>query len=441
MVTPDKETVENDKNPKKVYYAVLIEGKPGEVFNNDAHALTFLSKQQNGTKTSFIKTRLQKEAVQIVKNHKKHKFNLNFDLNDFKDRVSETFRKWNLYKLYFWIWISLFKCNLFTKEEDTVSDSLKINLYQTYFRNLTSSQNLATTTDQTEINENKNIGAIQPNPIAKVNNFDFSNIEVINISKEIKSDEQNQDISSNAQQFWSTQHAKMEELRSKGMQFIFFTHVVSNFVVIAIDCLFSSDSKRAPSRYFGFKPEGIKRMWDLQSDKDFPAKFEFWLPSFATAIVHPIRKVPFGLNEPKKEGRNDQFEYRMLTFSYHVKGEDDIDKSIQAVTVQVKKYLLQPLFKANYGDAVASVCIRSDLAKKLKNPYHMFYKMINQANFIIKKGRSLNDLYLDKDIALLLQHYSRTKKPDIQQLQQTIVDKFYHDGVFPDEVEDIIRKA
>ena len=311
-------------------------------------------------------------------------------------------------------------------------------MYNAYFKDLTFSQNSADTVEDNNKNE---AVAVEPVQISYVNKFDFSNLEVSNVVNETKPIDGHQEASSNTQQFWCTQKAKMEELRSKGMQFIFVTHVINNFVVIAMDCLFSSDSKRAPTRYYGFKPEGIKRMWDLQNDDEFPGKFDFWLPAFTTAMVHPIRKVPFGLNEPKKEGKNDQFEYRMLSFSYHVKGEDDVEKSIQAVTVQVKKYLLQPLFKANYGDAVASVCIRSDLAKKLKNPYHMFYKMINQATFHIKTGRSLNDLYLDKDVARLLQNYCRTKKPDVLQLEHSVVEKFYNDGVFPDEVDDIIRKA
>ena len=71
MVTPERQTLENEKGPKKAYYAVLIEGHGGEVFSNDTQALASLSKHQNGTKSSFIKTRLKNEAVQLVKNHKK----------------------------------------------------------------------------------------------------------------------------------------------------------------------------------------------------------------------------------------------------------------------------------------------------------------------------------------------------------------------------------
>ena len=73
LVTPDKPRVENtNKTGPKSFYVVLIEGKPGKVFNKQEDAFAHLSKNSAGTKTSFITTPTKTEGTGIVKEHLKN---------------------------------------------------------------------------------------------------------------------------------------------------------------------------------------------------------------------------------------------------------------------------------------------------------------------------------------------------------------------------------
>ena len=73
LVTPDKPRVENPKKTDpKSFYVVLIEGKPGKVFNKQQDAFAHLSKNSAGTKTSFITTPTKTEGTGIVKEHLKN---------------------------------------------------------------------------------------------------------------------------------------------------------------------------------------------------------------------------------------------------------------------------------------------------------------------------------------------------------------------------------
>lgn len=106
--------------------------------------------------------------------------------------------------------------------------------------------------------------------------------------------------------YWCKAKEKAEQLRAKGLNFVFLAHIINDMIVISIDCHLND------ARCWCFKVEAIKKMCDLQADKDCPLKFEHWFPAFENASVVPCRKVAFGLDEPKTEGTRGQFEYRPL---------------------------------------------------------------------------------------------------------------------------------